>query len=58
MESIDITNFMYLDFSTMIPDLLNAFGIAFFGGITLAIFLHLASYAVFGLMELLNIKEK
>lgn len=58
MESIEIVKFMYLDISTAIPDLINAFGIAFVGGITIAILLHLASAAVFGLIGLLDIKDK
>lgn len=58
MDIIDITNFMYLDISAAIPDLFYIFGIALGFGMAMVIILHFMSFAVFGLIELLDIKEK
>lgn len=58
MELVDITQFFYLDVSTEIPDLMALYSFALIGGMSIAIFLHMASAAVFGLIGLLDIKEK
>lgn len=40
-----------------IYDAACAFGIAFCGGFTLSVILHLVAYGVFGLLSLLNINK-
>lgn len=51
-------SFMYLDLDTVLTDLFNVFGIALVGGFTISTILHMMSFAVFGLIEFLDIKEK
>lgn len=58
MEVVDITQFFHLDITTAIPDLFALYSFALVGGMAMAIFLHLASSAVFGLFGLLDIKDK
>lgn len=58
MEVIDITQFFHLDVTTAVSDLFAIYSLALVGGMGMAIFLHLASAAVFGLIGLLDIKEK
>lgn len=58
METVDITQFFYLDITAAIPDLFSLYSFALVGGMSIAIFLHLASSAVFGLIGLLDIKDK
>lgn len=58
MEVMDIIVFNYIDLTTVSMDLFETLGSVFAGGFMLATLLQFAAYAVFGLIELLDIKEK
>ena len=58
IEIIDITQFMHLDISYWLPEILKIFSFGIISGMSVVILLHLASFAVFGLIEFLDIKDK
>lgn len=58
MEFMDIKSFMYIDFDTVMMGFLNTFGTVLCGGFIIVTVLDILSSAVFGLLELFDIKEK
>ncbi|MCM1047368.1 MAG: hypothetical protein NC433_02955 [Clostridiales bacterium] len=58
IEAINVMDFKYFDFGTILPELINIFGIGLIGGAAFVSLLHLASYAVFGFIKLIDLYKE